>query len=78
MAPAGSRCERRAIQLGLRADTRRAYATKWIVAVKDITSLVLAERKHARREPASLKVPREDIYPVAGPIAGRLGISAKT
>lgn len=44
-APRGGKEARRAIQLGLRGDTLRQYATEWLVKIEDITSTV--RQQHA-------------------------------
>jgi len=48
--PTGGKLERRAIQLGLRGDTLRAFATSEIQEVIDMTPLIVVQRAHASRE----------------------------
>lgn len=48
--PMGGKLERRAIQLGLRGQTLRDYATSQIREVIDMTPLIVEQRSHARRE----------------------------
>lgn len=70
--PSGGNCERRAIQLGLRGATLQAYATEWIVAIEDVTTLAHEQRGRAAAE---LFTPREAEYPVASSsVAARLGL----
>lgn len=61
--PAGRRLERRAIQLGLRGETLRRYASEWILGIEDISAFVAEQRAHAR-EPGwtRLVTPREEVY----------------
>jgi len=60
--PAGGKCERRAIQLGLRGAAIQRYAREWILHIEDISEFVAAQRSHARPPYSNLVVPREDIY----------------
>jgi hypothetical protein len=61
--PAGRPVDRRALQLGLRGETLRRYASEWILGIEDVSALVAAQRAHAR-EPGwpRLVTPREDVY----------------
>jgi hypothetical protein len=74
--PHGAKLERRAIQLGLRGNTLRRYATEWITAIHDITDFVREQHEHVeRRALDALMVPREDVYPVVDvTVASRLGV----
>lgn len=47
-APAGGKETRRAIQLGLRGETLRQYATEWLVRIDDITARVHQQAPNAR------------------------------
>lgn len=68
--PTGGKLERRALQLGLRGATLRAYATTEVREIIDMTPFVTRERSHAQREGwAELHTPVEDVYPVADPAA---------
>jgi hypothetical protein len=61
--PYGTKLERRAIQLGLRGEVLRQFATDWIV---DITPFAAAQRKYVEaRELDKLTVPVERVYLVA-------------
>jgi Domain of unknown function (DUF4291) len=64
--PTGSKVGRRAIQLGLRGEAMREYATSAIVAIEDISADVERERAHAN-DPDRLQTPREDPYPIGLP-----------
>ena len=65
-APDGAKVERRAIQLGLRGDILRQYASDWIVSIEDITEFVTEQHKHVQAGTlALLETPRETIYPVS-------------
>jgi hypothetical protein len=61
--PTGAKLERRAIQLGLRGNTLREFATTELIEVIDMTPLAAAQREYARREHwASLRTPTEGVY----------------
>lgn len=73
-APCGSKENRRAVQLGIRGDTLRAFATSWTVAIEDVTARVHAEAQ--RRATTQLHTPSEAVYPVNdAAVRDRLGIS---
>jgi hypothetical protein len=76
--PSGAKLERRAIQLGLRGETLRAYATTEIQEVVDMTPLIVEQRPHAIRDSWSLlQTPVEDVYqPVDPSIARAIGLDA--
>lgn len=61
-APSGARLERRAIQLGLRGTTLRAFARDEIVEVIDMTGFVAAQRIHAQDHNPDLLCPVEGVY----------------
>jgi hypothetical protein len=69
--------ERRAVQLGLRGATLRAYATSEIIEVIDMTPFVVAEREHASRAGwEQLRTPLEAVYPIAdAAIAANIGLA---
>jgi hypothetical protein len=72
-SPGGGPLERRAIQLGLRGDVLRRFATEWVVGIEDVSPMV-AEQRENRSSPARLMTPREYVYPVADPdVRRRLG-----
>jgi hypothetical protein len=56
-APSGAPVERRAIQLGLRGDMLRAFATSEMLEVSDMTAFVHEQAHHALGQ--SLKMPKE-------------------
>jgi hypothetical protein len=62
--PHGRPVERRAIQLGLRADILAHSARDWIAETRDITPEVRAMRDELTRGLAALHTPRETVYPV--------------
>lgn len=63
--PYGIKLERRAIQLGLRGEVLRQFATGWIVDIEDITPFVAQQRQHVEaRALDRLMVPVESVYPV--------------
>jgi len=43
--PHGNKLERRAVQLGLRGETLRKFATEWITEIEDITDFVKKEHQ---------------------------------
>jgi hypothetical protein len=73
--PSGAPLARRAIQLGLSGSFLAAYAREWINSITDISSFVIAQRPHARREQwEHLVTPVESVYPVEDRVlASRLG-----
>ena len=73
--PSGDPLDRRALQLGLRGAALRRYAREAIVAVEDVTELVVAQRAHVeQRDWSALATPREEVYPVMPEQAAVLGM----
>jgi hypothetical protein len=73
--PHGAPLERRAIQLGLRGEVLRRYATEWLVEVEDISSFV-SEQRGRLRDRRPIETPREDVLSVPdAQVAARLGLS---
>jgi hypothetical protein len=73
--PHGAPLERRAIQLGLRGETLRRYATEWLVEVEDISSFV-SEQRGRLMDRRPIETPREDVLSVPdAQVAARLGVS---
>jgi hypothetical protein len=61
--PRSGKMARRAIQLGLRGETLRQYATEWLVRIDDITAAVHTQHAHVlAREDELLKTPCEHRY----------------
>jgi hypothetical protein len=75
--PSGSKLQRRAIQLGLRGETLRAFGTHEILEIIDLTEFVNDQRKRMASGGArALILPRERTYlPVDPEVSARLGIS---
>jgi hypothetical protein len=75
--PSGAKLERRAIQLGLRGETLRAFGAREIVEVIDLSEFVAEQRDRlASGVMAALVTPRERVYRPADPaIADRLGLA---
>lgn len=70
--PSGSAMDRRAIQLGLRGDILRNFATREMLEVIDMTDFVKEQRGHAAAPRYNaLMVPRERIYKPASDAARR-------
>jgi hypothetical protein len=68
--PVGGRQERRAVQLGLRGSTLRAFGTSEIRELIDMTPFVAEQRAHTRRESWSqLRTPLESVYTPRDPAA---------
>ncbi len=75
-APSGDRLDRRAIQLGLRGEVLRQYATNWILKLEDISAFVQEQRQNWKTDLSCLRIPSETLYPVTNSdIAQRLGLS---
>ena len=73
--PAGGKCERRAIQLGLRGETLRRYAREAIIEIEDISDFVAAQSSYAHPPYADLVTPRERVYaPENAEIGARLNL----
>ncbi|MFN9472116.1 DUF4291 domain-containing protein [Acidovorax sp.] len=60
--PLGAPLERRAVQLGLRGQTLKAFATSELLEVIDMTPFVHAQRPLAMARDARLLMPREQVY----------------
>jgi hypothetical protein len=60
-APNGTATERRAIQLGIRAETLREMNENWIREIQDITKIVELNRERLR-DPSALQVPFERVF----------------
>ena len=78
----GSRTEwralkRRAVQLGLRGETLRAFGVPELLQVIDMTAFVAKQRERLQSEGiAALDTPAERIYmPATAAISGRLGLA---
>ncbi len=77
-APNGAKCERRAMQLGLRGEVLARYAREWPLAITDISDFVAQQRPHAHFAATydQLLTPREEMYPVQdAQTATRVGVS---
>jgi len=76
--PTGGKLERRAVQLGLRGDTLRDYATREIREVIDVTPFVAEQRPHSKPDHwARLRTPVESVYQLMDPtIAQHIGLDA--
>jgi Domain of unknown function (DUF4291) len=75
--PQGNKLERRAIQLGLRGETLKQYASDWIIEIEDISAFVREQHQNVRgHRYDKLLTPQETIYPINNEIvAKRLEIS---
>lgn len=79
-SPTGHPVERRAIQLGLRGEVLRRFATEWIRAIVDITDEVRVQHSSAHPSRyAELRTPLERVYrPADDAIARRIRLSPWT
>ncbi len=64
--PDGGKCERRAIQLGLRGSALEAYGKREIVEIIDMSDFVAEQRARARDWKTELITPLERVYIPAG------------
>lgn len=63
--PYGNPVDRRAIQLGLRDEILRQYATEWVMEIIDMTEFVRQQYEAvANRKLDELVTPEEHVYPV--------------
>lgn len=68
-SPSGAKLTRRAVQLGLRGSTLRAFAKEELLEVIDMSGFVAEQRAHARDGEPQLAVPVEHVYQPATPTA---------
>lgn len=61
-APSGAKCERRAVQLGLRGQALCALATEQLLEVIDMSPFVAEQRLYALDDSLALLTPRERVY----------------
>lgn len=70
--PGGEKLPRRAIQLGVRGEMLRAYATREILEIVDVTALAAEQRANTLRERwRNLRTPEERVYVPEDTAAGR-------
>ncbi|MCU0865692.1 MAG: DUF4291 domain-containing protein [Planctomycetes bacterium] len=67
--PSGAPQARKAVQLGLRGAMLAEYADRAILRVEDVTTMVLAQREHAKAPFTQLLTPRERAYTPHDPAA---------
>jgi len=77
--PTGQPCERRAIQLGIRGETLKAYGQRELLEVLDMTEFVAAQRELAATwQDGRLQTPVEEVYVPDDPeIARRAGLDSQ-
>jgi hypothetical protein len=69
--PRGNKLERRAIQLGLRGDTLKAYGKTELREVVDMTPFIVEQRPYITRDKWELlRTPTESVYVPADPRVG--------
>jgi hypothetical protein len=71
----GTKLARRAIQIGLRGETVRAYVDEWIIGLEDVTALAHTIHEAAANKQPLPDVPDERLYPVDDGLQQRLGIN---
>ncbi|MEZ0611095.1 DUF4291 domain-containing protein [Fibrella sp. WM1] len=70
--PLGNRLPRRAIQLGIRGNTLRAFANEWIQSIEDVTDFVKEQSERvADRNLADLIVVEETPIVISDPLLSR-------
>jgi hypothetical protein len=76
--PSGKKVERRAIQLGLRGDTLRAYGKAELRQVIDMSPFIVEQRQHIAQDKwALLRTPAEAVYvPTDAGIGPIIGLDA--
>jgi hypothetical protein len=63
--PSGAKLERRAVQLGMKGDILKQFATEWVVYIEDITDFVQEQgRLLAQNDWTNLLVMKENIIPI--------------
>jgi hypothetical protein len=62
--PEGNKCERRAIQLGLRGRVLQTYSCDAILEIIDMTDFIAQQRGHAIEPYTELSTPQEFVYPL--------------
>ena len=63
--PSGNRLERRAMQLGMKGNILKQFATEWIVSIEDITDFVQAQRHFVEtKDWTKLLVIKESVVPI--------------
>ena len=72
--PTGEKCERRAIQLGLRGAALEAYGKREIVQILDMSEFVAEQRANVRQwQNGKLLTPLESVYVPADPRIDEIG-----
>lgn len=71
----GAKLPRRAMQIGLRGETVRAYVDEWIIRLEDVTALAHAIQQAVAGKQPLPAVPDERLYRVDAELLGRLGIT---
>ena len=60
--PHGQKLERRAVQLGMKGQVLKSFATEWIVSIEDITDFVARQRVSVdSKDLVNLQVAREQV-----------------
>jgi hypothetical protein len=73
--PMGRPVARRAVQLGLRGETLRRFATREIVSIEDVTAFVAEQRLLLHGDLTDLRLPEEGVYrPSDAQAAAAVGI----
>lgn len=74
--PSGDKCERRAVQLGLRGEVLEAFGKREAVEILDVSDFVAEQREHIGEwKSGSLMTPSERVYrPVGSRAAENVGL----
>lgn len=62
--PAGGKCIRRAIQLGLRGKMLEQYSQEAIIEIINVSQFVTEQRKYICHSYENLRIPLETVYPL--------------
>lgn len=77
--PTGDKCERRAVQIGMRGKTLEAYGKREVLEIIDVSDFVAQQRPHASNwRSGELQSPVERVYLPDKEICKRLGLSPLT
>lgn len=76
--PTGGKCERRAVQLGLRGEVLEAFGKREAVEIADVSEFVAEQRQHIGNwKSGDLHTPFESVYVPDTSIGERLGLEAQ-
>lgn len=78
--PTGGKCERRAVQLGLRGETLEAFGKRESVEIIDVSDFVAEQREHISNwKSGTLVTPTERVYdPADSSVAEHVGLNVQS